>query len=169
MLALFVFAINGDHIIIGGVDFNDFRHIVRGNIDDTVLALRYIVNNPDCTIVIPGMGSAEEVSQNACEEVFLPLSEEDKDACAKIVKELGSQFCRRCGYCAPCPQGINIPSNFLFANYLRHYGLAAWAKDRYNSMPKNATDCVKCGICETRCPYELPIREMLEKVAVDMK
>ena len=150
------------------IGFVAMKPIAGGNIDDTVLALRYIVNNPDCTIVIPGMGSAEEVSQNACEEVFLPLSEEDKDACAKIVKELGSQFCRRCGYCAPCPQGINIPSNFLFANYLRKYGLADWAKDRYSSMPKNATDCVKCGLCETRCPYDLPIRSMLEQVAKDM-
>ena len=144
------------------------KPIAGGNIDDTALALRYIVNNPDCTIVIPGMGNAEEVRQNASEEVFLPLSEEDKAECAKIVRELGSQFCRRCGYCAPCPQGINIPNNFLFANYLRKYGLADWAKDRYASMPKNASDCVKCGLCETRCPYDLPIRSMLEKVVKDM-
>ena len=150
------------------IGFISMKPIAGGNIDDTVLALRYIVNNPDCTIVIPGMGSAEEVRQNTSEEVFLPLNDEDKSKCAKIARELGNQFCRRCGYCAPCPQGINIPSNFLFANYLRKYGLADWAKDRYFAMPKNASDCVKCGICETRCPYDLPIRAMLEKVAKDM-
>lgn len=150
------------------IGFISMKPIAGGNIDDTILALRYIVNNPDCTIVIPGMGSAEEVRQNASDEVFLPLSDEDKAECAKIARELGSQFCRRCGYCAPCPQGINIPNNFLFANYLRKYGLADWAKDRYATMPKNASDCVKCGICETRCPYDLPIRAMLEKVAKDM-
>ena len=150
------------------VGFIAMKPIAGGNLDDTTLALRYIVNNPDCTIVIPGMGSAEEVRQNSSDEVFLPLSDEDKAECTKIARELGSEFCRRCGYCAPCPQGINIPSNFLFANYLRKYGLADWAKDRYATLPKNATDCVKCGICETRCPYNLPIRAMLEKVAKDM-
>ena len=151
------------------IGFIAMKPIAGGNIDNTVLALRYIVNNPDCTIVIPGMGSAEEVTQNTGDGVFLPLSEDDKQECMNIAKELGSQFCRRCGYCAPCPQGINIPSNFLFANYLRKYGLADWAKGRYQAMPKTAKDCVKCGVCETRCPYNLPIRSMLEKVAVDME
>jgi CO dehydrogenase/acetyl-CoA synthase alpha subunit len=96
------------------------------------------------------------------------LSADERAACEKIVDALGKNFCRRCGYCAPCPKGINIPSNFLFANYLRHYGLADWAKSRYFSMDKTAKDCVGCGTCETRCPYELPIREMLKKVAMDM-
>ena len=86
----------------------------------------------------------------------------------KIAKELGQEFCRRCGYCAPCPQGINIPQNFLFVNYKRKYGLGEWAQERYNTMSATAKDCVKCGLCETRCPYELPIRAMLEKVAEEM-
>lgn len=150
------------------IGFIVMKPIAGGNIDNTVLALKYIVNNPDCTIVIPGMGNAEEVRQNTCEEVFQPLTVEDEEECKKIVKEVGSQFCRRCGYCAPCPQGINIPSNFLFANYKRKYGLADWAKSRYATLDKNASDCVKCGLCETRCPYDLPIRDMLEKVAKDM-
>ena len=151
------------------IGFIAMKPIAGGNIDDTVLALRYILSNPDCSVVIPGMGAVKEVEQNACEEVFLPLSEEDKEACKKIAKELGSEFCRRCGYCAPCPQGINIPSNFLFVNYLRKYGLKDWALDRYWAMPATAKDCVKCGTCETRCPYNLPIRSMLEKVAKEME
>lgn len=151
------------------IGFIAMKPMAGGNLDDAKLALRYIINNPDCTIAIPGMGDANEVTVNTSEEVFSPLSEADMEECKRIAKELGSQFCRRCGYCAPCPQGINIPSNFLFANYLRKYGLGDWAKDRYWGMAKTAQDCVKCGLCETRCPYELPIRSMLEKVAVDMK
>ena len=53
-------------------------------------------------------------------------------------------------------------------NYKRKYGLGEWAQGRYNAMPKTAKDCVKCGLCETRCPYNLPIRKMLEKVASEM-
>ena len=85
------------------------------------------------------------------------------------MEELGNQFCRRCGYCAPCPQGIVIPSCFLFSNYLRNYGLGEWAKGRYWAMKATAEDCIKCGACEARCPYELPIRDMLEKVAEEFK
>lgn len=151
------------------IGFIAMKPIAGGNIDDTVLALRYILNNPDCTIVIPGMGNAKEVEQNTSEEVFQPLSEEDKDACKKIAKELGNEFCRRCGYCAPCPQGINIPQNFLLANYKRKYGLNDWATTRYDAMESTAENCVKCGLCETRCPYDLPIRSMLEKVVEEMK
>ena len=147
------------------IGFISMKPVAGGNIDNVKLALRYILNSPDCTIVIPGMGNAEEVRQNASEEVFMPLSEEDKVECAKIQKELGSEFCRRCGYCAPCPQGINIPSALLFANYKRKYGLAEWAASRYATLDKTASDCVKCGLCETRCPYNLPIRKMLASAA----
>lgn len=150
------------------IGFIAMKPMAGGNLDDTKLALRYIFNNPDCTIAIPGMGNAEEVLSNASEEIFQPLSDSDLEACEKIRKELGSQFCRRCGYCAPCPQGINIPQNFLFVNYLRKYGLADWAKARYNAMPATAKDCIECGSCETRCPYDLPIREMLKNCAADM-
>ena len=150
------------------IGFIAMKPMAGGNLDDTKLALRYIFNNSDCTIAIPGMGNAEEVRSNTSEEIFQPLTDADKKECAKIVKELGSQFCRRCGYCAPCPEGINIPANFLFVNYLRKYGLADWAKARYHTMEKTAKDCVECGTCETRCPYNLPIREMLKKCAADM-
>ena len=96
------------------------------------------------------------------------LTDEEKRACEAIVRDLGQNFCRRCGYCAPCPKGINVPSALLFANYLRRYGLADWARSRYFSMSATAKDCVQCGACESRCPYELPIRQMLRKVAEDM-
>lgn len=151
------------------IAFIAMKPMAGGNLEDATLAMKYILNNPDCTIAIPGMGDAKEVYENCAAVDAGELTAEDKKACEKIVSELGKNFCRRCGYCAPCPQGINIPSNFLFANYLRHYGLADWAKQRYWSMAATAKDCVKCGVCETRCPYELPIRSMLEKVAEDMK
>ena len=54
---------------------------------------------------------------------------------------------------------------FLFEGYLKRYGLAQWARGRYEGLPKTASDCVECGLCETRCPYNLPIREMLKRTA----
>ena len=78
-----------------------------------------------------------------------------------------SRFCRRCGYCAPCTVGIDIPNQFVFHGYLSRYGLADWAKARYGALSAHASDCVECGACEGRCPYQLPIREMLKKIAAD--
>ena len=151
------------------IGFIAMKPVAGGNIENVPLGIKYCLNNEDCTIVIPGMGNIEEVKQNCADSVFETLTEEEIKECDQIRKELGTEFCRRCGYCAPCPQGINIPSNILFANYLRKYGLAEWAKNRYWSMSKTAKDCVQCGLCETRCPYNLPIRNMLVKVAKDME
>lgn len=63
--------------------------------------------------------------------------------------------------------GISIPNVFLFHGYLSRYGLEDWAKSRYAALPSKAGDCVACGACEERCPYQLPIREMLKKAARD--
>ena len=49
--------------------------------------------------------------------------------------------------------------------YLTRYGLADWARMRYAGMDKTASDCVDCGVCEPRCPYNLPIRQMMKEVA----
>ena len=151
------------------IGFIAMKPVAGGNIDNVPLALKYCLNNQDCTIVIPGMGNVQEVKQNCADSVFETLTPEEKTECDHICKELGSEFCRRCGYCAPCPQGINIPSNFLFANYKRKYGLEKWAKERYATLTKTAKDCIGCGTCETRCPYNLPIRKMLVKVKEDME
>ena len=84
---------------------------------------------------------------------------------AEIRNTLGTEFCRRCNYCAPCTVGINISAVFLFDGYLTRYGLSDWAKERYGAMGKKASDCIGCGVCEERCPYNLPIRKMLKKAA----
>ena len=151
------------------IGFIAMKPVAGGNIDNVPLGLKYCLNNPDCTIVIPGMGNVEEVKNNCLDTVFEKLTETELQECEAIRKELGTQFCRRCGYCAPCPQGINVPQNLLLVNYKRKYGLGDWAKERYHAMSATAKDCVKCGLCETRCPYELTIRAMLEKVAVEME
>jgi len=142
------------------------KPLAGGNLEDWRLALRYVAASGLMDLSIPGMGDAEEVARNAAAAEDLgPLTQEELERCEVIRRELGSHFCRRCGYCAPCTVGIDIPSNFLMSNYLRHYDLADWAKARYASLAHHAGECVKCGACEARCPYDLPIREMLEKVA----
>ena len=148
------------------VGFINMKPLAGGAIEDAALALRYIVANPDVTVVIPGMAEEREIAQNVaavCDDS--PLSPEENAKIQEIRDALGTNFCRRCNYCAPCTEGINIPQVFLFEGYLSRYGLEEWARDRYAAMAKKASHCVDCGICETRCPYQLPIRQMMKKAA----
>ena len=150
-----------------GIGTIAMKPLAGGNLDDWELALRYVAQAACIDISIPGMGSPEEVERNAAVELTAPLNPEELERCAAVRRALGSQFCRRCGYCAPCTVGIDIPSNFLMANYRRKYGLSDWAVSRYQGLAHHAGECVKCGVCESRCPYELPIREMLKGVAAE--
>ena len=149
------------------IGFVDMKPLAGGAIEDASLAMRFLVSNPDVTVVIPGMADAKEIEQNlAAGENTAPLTAEEQKKVEDVRQILGTQFCRRCNYCAPCTVGINIPSVFLFQGYLDRYGLADWAKDRYGAMAVKASACVECGACEPRCPYGLPIRQMLKEAAV---
>jgi len=148
------------------IGFIDMKPLAGGAIEDASLALRYILANDAVTVAIPGMAEEAELNQNlAAANDASPLSEEELAKIEAVRKELGTQFCRRCNYCAPCTVGINIPGVFLFDGYLSRYGLEDWARSRYATLSKKASDCIGCGICEGRCPYNLPIRAMLKKAA----
>ena len=146
------------------IGFIDMKPLAGGALEDATLAIRYVLANPNITITIPGMAEVCELDQNiAAAADRTPLSPAELEKIEAIKKELGTQFCRRCNYCAPCTVGISIPSVFLFEGYLSRYGLGDWAKGRYATLPVKASACIECGVCETRCPYNLPIRQMLKK------
>ena len=146
------------------VGFICMKPLAGGALEDATLALRYIHQNPDVSVVIPGMYDVKEIEHNlAAMEDTSPLSEKELERIEEIRKTLGTQFCRRCNYCQPCSAGINISGTFLMEGYLDRYGLGDWAKSRYATFPKKAGDCIGCGVCETRCPYQLPIRAMLAR------
>ena len=148
------------------IGFIDMKPLAGGAIEDATLALRYICANDNVTVVIPGMADPAELEQNiAAASDPSPLTPEETAKILEVRNQLGTQFCRRCNYSQPCAAGINISGAFLFDGYLQRYGLADWAKSRYATMNKKASDCIGCGACEDRCPYNLPIREMLTKVA----
>ena len=148
------------------VGFINMKSLAGGAIEDARLALRFAAANPNVSVVLPGMYSPEEVAQNAAAVADAsPLTEEELAKAEALRRELGA--CRRCGYCAPCTVNIDIPNNFIFHGYLSRYGLADWARGRYDALAAHASDCVACGACEERCPYQLPIREMLKRVAAD--
>ena len=149
------------------VGFICMKPLAGGAIEDATLAMRFCCANDNVSVVIPGMADPKELDQNlAAVNDISPLTSDEDAKITTIRRELGTQFCRRCNYCAPCSEGISIPSVFLFEGYLSRYGLGDWAKGRYDAMAKHASDCVGCGACESRCPYNLPIRQMLKVAAI---
>ncbi|MBL7118978.1 4Fe-4S dicluster domain-containing protein, partial [Candidatus Bathyarchaeota archaeon] len=72
-------------------------------------------------------------------------------------------FCRDCGVCLPCPDDLIIPTVLRFDRYFTYYGLEEWTRRFYRKLPTKVNSCSKCGECETRCPYNLAVIEMLEE------
>ena len=149
-----------------GVGTIVMKPLAGGAIDDGTLAMKYILSREYIDVAIPGMDTPEQVRENTAVLENFELTEEDNVKITKIKSELGTNFCRRCEYCLPCPQGVIIPQNFLLEGYYTRYGLQDWAIDRYKALGEDqrASNCVECGACESKCPYELPIIEMLKNV-----
>lgn len=139
------------------------KPLAGGVIEKGNLALKYIMKNPNVSIAIPGMASTNEVIENYHYDKG-DYTQDELDYMEKLRIETDKDFCHRCGYCLPCPQGIDIPTMFTFEAYYKRYGLKDWAKERYQSLSINASACVECRICESRCPYNLRIVEKIKKV-----
>jgi predicted aldo/keto reductase-like oxidoreductase len=140
------------------------KPMAGGALTNGSLAMKFILQNENITIAIPGMANIKEVEENAAAADSSELTQEELAECKRIREEMGQTFCRRCGYCAPCPQGIDITYNFILRSYYENYDLQDWAVERYKGMSAHSSDCAECGLCESRCPYNLPIRKMLKDV-----
>lgn len=148
-----------------GIGVIVMKPLAGGALEDGTLALKYILNNPNISVIIPGMDSIEQVQENALVPAKdYTLTKRELEKIEEIQRKLGNRFCRRCGYCGPCGVGIDIPAQFLMEGYYSRYNLKEWAKSRYDALDKKASDCEQCGLCEPKCPYDLPIREMLNEV-----
>lgn len=83
--------------------------------------------------------------------------------------ELDGEFCRGCGYCMPCPQGIIINQCARMSLMLRRAPSKAWLNEYWQQAMKDIEKCVSCGLCKSKCPYELNTPELLKKNYQDYK
>ncbi|MDF2570182.1 MAG: Aldo/keto reductase family protein [Sporomusa sp.] len=133
-----------------------------GMIDNATIVFKFLRQFPEM-LPIPGFDSPEAVNEildfydqpNSVTEVDLALMDNYRD-------ELGKQFCRRCEYCLPCPHGVNITPAMGYQVIARRMSPAV-AVEFSRSVMESVEKCVECGVCIERCPYDLPIPEMLKK------
>ncbi len=142
----------------------------------TEWAFRWLYDQPEVTCVLSGMNSEEMVRENlriAEETKAGSFTEEDFALIEAIKKEIQKTIkvgCTGCGYCMPCPQGVDIPETFRCYNNYYAEGKSA-AKREYmqctifRKQHSNASNCIRCGKCETHCPQQIAIRDELKEAA----
>ncbi len=84
-------------------------------------------------------------------------------------KSLMGEFCRGCGYCAPCTVGIQINNCARMSQLIRRAPSANFLSEEWQGLMMKIEECVDCGVCKTRCPYGLDIPTLLRKNLADYK
>lgn len=137
--------------------------------------LRWLFDQEEVTVVLSGMNTNEMVEENiriASEAGIHCITEEEREVYRKVKEILNEKVkvpCTGCGYCMPCPKGVDIPGAFRCYNVRYTDGLVKAEKEyimctTMRSKRSNASLCVSCGKCEKHCPQEIAIRKELKNV-----
>ncbi len=133
-------------------------------------ALKFVLSREHVDIAIPGMMTVEEVEENfGVASDAHTISEGELELIERDRVELGSRFCRACNYCQPCPQ--EIPITFVLraeSQFLKRMGWRPGTEERIAEAVEKAESCIECRECEGRCPYHLPIRQLLPERAASL-
>jgi len=143
------------------VGFIAMKPLAGGRLTNASVAFKYLFQFPD-VVPIPGIEKTGEM-----EELVRVLggpremTEAEESEMQRLREELGTVFCRRCDYCQPCSEGIPISSAITISNPEKRMPAERMFHGWINEVLTKAAECTECGDCEERCPYHLPIREML--------
>jgi predicted aldo/keto reductase-like oxidoreductase len=141
------------------------KPVAGGAIRNVGASIRFTLTR-GIDVSIPGMDSVEQVDENTLIGESLRAPTQEELSALQKEKELwGEKFCRRCAYCMPCPEGLNIPFLLLIEGYYTRYELHDWARERLEALPKTFGDCTACGECLEKCPYDLPIPDLMKEAS----
>ena len=132
------------------------------------LALRWLYDQPQVTCVLSGMNSVPMVEENcrvASEAGVGCLGQADRDLIARVKGIVGRSMrigCTGCGYCMPCPAGIEINQCARMSLMLRRAPAAAWLTEEWQQKMHQIENCRHCGHCMSKCPYGLNTPELLQ-------
>ena len=143
-------------------------------------AFRWLWDQPEVTVVLSGMNTQEMVLQNvqsASQAKVGEFTEADHAMLSRVVEAINANMkvgCTGCGYCMPCPKGVDIPGIFSLYNrwYSENKTAAKWDYIKCTTLRKEssaASNCIGCGKCEKHCPQGIRIREMLKDARKDLE
>lgn len=144
------------------------------------MAFKWLYNQPEVTCVLSGMNSLKMVEENvktASETLPESFTEADYQLIDQVKNEIQKSVkvgCTGCGYCMPCPMGVDIPGTFRCYNAMYSEGKSSGRRDylqctTFRKNPSSASQCVACGKCETHCPQHIEIRKELKNASKDLE
>ncbi len=137
---------------------------------------RWVLNHPQVLTVLSGMNQMEQIEENVrtfSDAAAGSLTEAELEVYEKVKAEIQRSMkvpCTGCGYCMPCPKGVDIPSSFSALNDAASRGrIMSKAMYIMTTGGNSASQCIKCGKCQTHCPQSIPIPEKLEQVKKELE
>jgi predicted aldo/keto reductase-like oxidoreductase len=136
-------------------------------------ALQWLWDQPEVSVVLSGMSTMEQVEENlrfAAASRIGAFGPADHDVIANVRRQYQARTvipCTRCGYCMPCPNGVNIPGNFDYFNYAHLFDDIPGGKFKYSvflSEDQRSSSCIECHECEEKCPQKIAISDWMPKV-----
>ena len=136
-------------------------------------AFRWLWNQPEVTVVLSGMNTEEMVQENlqtASEVRVGEMGEKEEQMLQSVVAAINAKMkvgCTGCGYCMPCPKGVDIPGTFAAYNRVYSEGKISGLREYFmcttlRKTSTGASNCVGCGKCEKHCPQGIQIRQHLQ-------
>ena len=146
-------------------------------------ALSWVLDNPAVTLLLSGMNDMNHIKENieTVSHAFAgSMTQQEKQLIERVKEkylEMMAVGCTSCGYCMPCPVGINIPGNFKDLNsyHMFRKPSAKFFHIIFNAImtrdgkPHLAASCIECGECEKKCPQDIEIRKELKRVKKEME
>jgi predicted aldo/keto reductase-like oxidoreductase len=132
--------------------------------------IRYAASLPNVITVLSGMNSMEQLTDNiAATKEFQPVAEWEKELlykAAAVYNQSGAIACTGCGYCIPCPSGVDIPRIFSIYNHYRLVNYRIPFDNGYSTFDERekASNCTQCGQCVEKCPQHRAIDEYMREI-----
>ncbi len=147
----------------GGGDLLDASMSPAGKALTVNQCLHYALTRPAVATVLAGAHTAEQLKTSIAYE---DASEEEKDYAAAFASFPNISWkghCMYCSHCAPCPKEIDVASVTKYLNLAKAQGeVPETVREHYGLLAHHAGECIQCGACETRCPFEVPVMENMK-------
>lgn len=128
--------------------------------------IHYALTRPGVASVMVGARSMEDLAASIAYETAAESEKDYARALASMPKISWQGHCMYCGHCAPCPKGIAVADVTKFLNLAVAQGeVPETVREHYKVLPHHAGECIQCGLCETRCPFQVPIMENMRRAA----
>ena len=153
----------------------EIMRLIRGARSAAQIGMRFVMSTPGVCVALSGMNTIEQVEENAeVASLKTQMTQRQREAMLtrlKKIRQRGMLICTGCGYCMPCPHGVDIPGNLRLLNQATLLGLKDHSARVFANLHKrkagdaSALACKKCGQCLDKCPNGVPIIQRLEETA----